>query len=155
MYSLDITDYYCNEWKSFLSGILNTSCCRQFDGLIEKCSNSQPPFPMFIKICRSKFLYYLNWRPQYLKKNTIWPEKLNPVWKHPQILQIQCCSNHYFQGWAIMGGGGKFYILGINREKSSTHLTIWQEKLFKTLHKRASLGSVRVDSSFFKSWSPA
>lgn len=47
-----------------------------------------------------------------------------------------------------------FYILGINKEKSFTHSTIWQEKLIKTLHKRASLGSVRVDSKVFTSHDP-
>lgn len=77
----------------------------------------------------------MKFHTMYLSKNffskTVWLEKLELVWRHPQIVMIQICSNHDLQGKGVaaMGAGSNFYI------------RIYREKYFKVfLFKTSSLG---------------
>ena len=83
---------------------------------------------------------------------TIRPEKLKLKWKHPQVVQIQVCSNYGPRGQGGAPRGG------------SCFTQEYIEKIFKNLllkHYQAREAQIKVeassgsvDSSLFKSWSP-
>lgn len=84
----------------FLSDVRSSSICSE----VLTFSNSSPESMGFMftetkthtlsqrEMNKNHFNLSVFFKTFFLK--TIWPERLKLVWKHPQVVEIQVCSNH-------------------------------------------------------------